>query len=66
MRTFSTQGPTYRARVLLSTSPWRRAIVIGPLRHTTGSLEDDEAALQAFFATITPRHPRLLMATPDA
>jgi len=44
----------------------RRAIVIGPLRHTTGSLEDDEAALQAFFATITPRHPRLLMATPDA
>lgn len=42
----------------------RRTIVIGPLRHTTGSLEADEGALLSFFATITPRHPRLAMAIP--
>lgn len=35
----------------------RRAAVIGPLRNTTDSLEDDEAAFKAFFATITPKRP---------
>ena len=37
----------------------RRAAVIGPLRVTTDSLEDDEAALKAFFAGITPKNPEL-------
>ena len=35
----------------------RRAVVIGSPRPTTDSLGDDEAALMAFFAGITPRHP---------
>lgn len=37
----------------------KRAAVIGPLRPVTDSLEADEAAFQAFFATITPRRPEL-------
>jgi 1-acyl-sn-glycerol-3-phosphate acyltransferase len=37
----------------------RRAAVIGPLRSTTDSIEDDEAVLKAFFADITPRNPDL-------
>ena len=37
----------------------RRAAVIGPLREATDSLENDEAAFRAFFATIVPRKPEL-------
>lgn len=37
----------------------RRAAVIGPLRHPTESLPDDEAALKAFFTGITPKRPDL-------
>jgi 1-acyl-sn-glycerol-3-phosphate acyltransferase len=37
----------------------RRAIVIGDPVWTTDSHAADEARLQAFFATITPRHPHL-------
>lgn len=37
----------------------KRAAVIGPLRHTTESLELDEAELRRFFASITPKHPAL-------
>jgi len=37
----------------------RRAAVIGPLRSTTGSLEEDEGVLKAFFADITPKNPDL-------
>lgn len=37
----------------------RRAAVIGPLRITTDSLEEDEAVLKAFFADITPKNPDL-------
>ena len=37
----------------------RRAAVIGPLRVTTGSLEEDEAVLKGFFADITPKNPDL-------
>ena len=37
----------------------RRAAVIGPLRHPTESLPDDEAYFRAFFATITPKRPAL-------
>jgi 1-acyl-sn-glycerol-3-phosphate acyltransferase len=37
----------------------RRAAVIGPIRSTTDSLEEDEAALKAFFADVTPKNPDL-------
>ena len=37
----------------------RRAAVIGSLRSTTDSLEEDEAALKAFFVAITPKNPDL-------
>ena len=37
----------------------RRAAVIGPLRHPTDSLPDDEAAFRTFFAGITPKRPNL-------
>lgn len=37
----------------------RRAAVIGPLRHVTDSLADDEAVLKAFFEGITPKNPSL-------
>jgi 1-acyl-sn-glycerol-3-phosphate acyltransferase len=37
----------------------RRAAVIGPLRHPTASLIDDESALKTFFAGITPKNPDL-------
>jgi 1-acyl-sn-glycerol-3-phosphate acyltransferase len=37
----------------------RRAAVIGALRATTDSLENDEAVFKEFFAGITPRHPEL-------
>jgi 1-acyl-sn-glycerol-3-phosphate acyltransferase len=37
----------------------KRAAVVGPLRHLTDSLADDEAALRAFFAGITPKRPAL-------
>ena len=37
----------------------RRAAVIGPLRFTTASLEQDETVLKAFFADITPKNPDL-------
>jgi len=37
----------------------RRVIVIGDLLQPTGSHEQDESRLRDFFATITPRHPRL-------
>ena len=37
----------------------RRAAVIGPLRYTTDSLEEDEAALKGFFADITPKNADL-------
>ena len=35
----------------------RRVAVIGELRRATDSIEDDEAAFKAFFATITPKNP---------
>jgi 1-acyl-sn-glycerol-3-phosphate acyltransferase len=37
----------------------KRAAVIGPLRHLTDSLSDDESALREFFAGITPKRPAL-------
>ena len=37
----------------------RRAAVIGPLRFTTDSLEEDEASLKEFFNDITPKNPDL-------
>ena len=37
----------------------RRAAVIGSLRSTTDSLEEDEAVLKAFFDDITPKNPDL-------
>jgi 1-acyl-sn-glycerol-3-phosphate acyltransferase len=37
----------------------RRAAVIGPLRYTTDSLEEDEAVLKGFFTDITPKNPDL-------
>lgn len=37
----------------------RQAAVIGPLRFTTDSLDNDEAVLKAFFADITPKNPDL-------
>ena len=37
----------------------RRAAVIGPLRITTDSLEEDEGVLKGFFADITPKNPDL-------
>ena len=37
----------------------RRAAVIGPLRYTTDSLEEDEAVLKGFFADVTPKNPDL-------
>ena len=37
----------------------RRAAVIGPLRSTTDSLEEDEDVLKAFFVAITPKNPDL-------
>jgi len=33
--------------------------VIGPLRSTTGALEEDEGVLKSFFADITPKNPDL-------
>jgi 1-acyl-sn-glycerol-3-phosphate acyltransferase len=36
----------------------RRKVVIGQPMPTSDSHEHDEAALKAFFRTITPRHPR--------
>lgn len=37
----------------------KRAAVIGPPRHLTDSLPDDEAVFKAFFATIQPKRPNL-------
>ena len=37
----------------------RRAAVIGTLRETTDSIEEDEAVFKAFFAGITPKRPEL-------
>jgi 1-acyl-sn-glycerol-3-phosphate acyltransferase len=37
----------------------KRAAVVGPVRHLTDSLSDDEAALREFFAGVTPKRPAL-------
>jgi 1-acyl-sn-glycerol-3-phosphate acyltransferase len=37
----------------------RKAAVIGELRYPTDVIENDEAALKAFFAGITPKNPEL-------
>jgi hypothetical protein len=37
----------------------RKAAVIGDVRYTSDSIEEDEAVFKAFFAGITPKRPEL-------